>query len=109
MNTLIDTNILQKKPFIIYNEKTNDSFIILNINKEKKYLFYFDYLNKERTIQKISGDIKETFIFYTFFTFQTPIIYYNILEVIYYNIYVCKLFYSYDTNQHFQNSNKRTF
>jgi hypothetical protein len=54
-----------KKPFIIYNQKTLDSFIILNINEQKKYLFYYNWNNKERTIQFVnnSDNIKKKFIY----------------------------------------------
>lgn len=61
-----DIDILLKRPFVIYNQKTNDSYIILNINKEKKYLFYYDNFNKERTIRffnEASGIDDKRFIY----------------------------------------------
>lgn len=49
MALLNKRDFLLNRPFIIYNQKTNDSFIILNINDNKKYILYFDWFNNERT------------------------------------------------------------
>jgi len=56
---------LINKPFIIYNLKTMDSFIVLNIDNNKKYLFYYNWDNNERTIQFIneSNNTKKYFVY----------------------------------------------
>ena len=51
MTLLIKRDFLLSRSFIIYNQKTNDSFIILNINNNKKYILYFNWYFKERSIQ----------------------------------------------------------
>ena len=63
MNFLNKRELLIIRSFIIYNQKTNDSFVILNINSKKKYILYFDWYNKERTIQ-IPLDTNDNYFIY---------------------------------------------
>lgn len=39
--------LLYKRPFIIHNLKTNDSYIILPIKENKYYKLLYDFLKKE--------------------------------------------------------------
>lgn len=45
---VISNPFIKVKPFIIYNLKTNDSYVVLDINIQKRYTFYYDFIKKER-------------------------------------------------------------
>lgn len=42
-------NILQNIPFVIYNQKTNDTFVALHI-LDKRYSFYYNFQQQNKYV-----------------------------------------------------------